>query len=488
MKGIEALKDNVSYWFLLFITLIFFLLRFPSLYEPYWYGDEGIYQSIGIALNKGKILYKEIFDNKLPLLYIIYSILKSDQFLVRLLSLIFGIFTVTSFFYLARRVYEDHKLAKIACFIATSVFALFFSLPLIEGNIANAENFMLLPITLSSLLVYSAVQSNGKFLKFLISGFLLGIAFLFKAVAIFDFIAFLTFYLFVNTKSNQIVLSKLKLFTVSLLIPIVITSIYFLYKGAFSDFIFAVFTSNISYVNYENTILGNIPLLIFLKFIILISIIYYLYVRKKHLTKSLLFILIWLTFSIFNALFSQRPYTHYMIVLLPSLSLMLGELFVDRKYQKKIIVITLLVLIILLTNFNFFGLKKTFLYYLNFVGYISGNINSMSYYSFFDKNTTIDYEISFFIKPKLNKDDSIFIWGNNAQLYKLSNVAPATKYIVEYHISNYKDGLYTTKVALEKTKPKFIIIMPDQKPYPFSLSEYFNKININGASVYERIF
>ncbi len=55
--------------FLLIIILLMILLRIPSLFEPYWYGDEGIYLTLGQAIRKGLLLYRDIHDNKPPLLY-----------------------------------------------------------------------------------------------------------------------------------------------------------------------------------------------------------------------------------------------------------------------------------------------------------------------------------------------------------------------------------------------------------------------------------
>ncbi|HEX8932414.1 MAG TPA: hypothetical protein VF810_04620, partial [Patescibacteria group bacterium] len=71
MKIIKNIEKSKLFWYLFSISLIFFLLRLPSLIEPDWYGDEGIYQTIGMALHKGSFLYTQIWDNKPPLLYLV---------------------------------------------------------------------------------------------------------------------------------------------------------------------------------------------------------------------------------------------------------------------------------------------------------------------------------------------------------------------------------------------------------------------------------
>src|SRR5438552_2689112 len=137
MRLIRKLESMTDFWFLIFLNLLFFLLRLPSLFEPYWYGDEGIYQAIGLALRNGEVLYRDIWDNKTPALYYLYAILGSDQFLTKLASLIFGIVGITFFYLLARKLFLKSWVYRTSTFI----FALFFGLPIIEGNIANAENF-----------------------------------------------------------------------------------------------------------------------------------------------------------------------------------------------------------------------------------------------------------------------------------------------------------------------------------------------------------
>ena len=94
--------------FLLGVCLLFFLLRFPSLFEPYWYGDEGVYFTIGKALNQGRFLYTEIWDNKPPLLYLFYAVF-NDLFSIRFASLAFGLASVITFFFLAREFFRQGK-------------------------------------------------------------------------------------------------------------------------------------------------------------------------------------------------------------------------------------------------------------------------------------------------------------------------------------------------------------------------------------------
>jgi hypothetical protein len=471
-KFLDSLEKSKSFWFSIFVLFLFFLLRLPSLFEPIWYGDEGIYQVIGNSLNNGKLLYKEIFDNKPPLLYYLYAAVSSDQFSIRLLSLISGTLSVIAFFLLSQKLFTDKKNIVYA---TTLIFALLYGLPILEGNIANAENFMTLPILIAGLLVFNKT-------RFFIAGLLLGIAFLIKTVAIFDFMGFAFFYFLVNAKSEKKNIEIYKILS-GFLTPLAIVSLFFVIQGTFIDFVSAVFTSNISYVNFANNIWG-IPILLFFKISILGIFLAYIFNKRKNFDKAGIFILLWFAFSIFNAFFSQRPYTHYLLVLLPSFSLLIGLIFTKKQYRKLLSVFALLVFIVIFKVFGVPNYSKSISYYHNFTQYLAGANTTSEYRAFFDKNTPVDYEIARFIRPKLNKTDTIFVWGNNAQLYQLTNVIAPSKYIVAYHMLSYEDGIQEAQKTIANEKPKSIIVI--EKNPPFSLEGYSEKIRINNAVIYER--
>lgn len=503
MKILAVLEKSKNFWFLITTSIVFFLLRLPSLFEPYWYGDEGIYQVIGIALKQGRLLYKDIWDNKPPLLYLLYALFNSDQFMLRLVSLIVGLLSIIVFLFLAQNLFCNGKSKnQRVVYFATFLFALILGLPIIEGNIANAENFMMLPILLAALLVYKISSKDGDYKKYffgnfqlssfnshlIIIGFLLSIAFLFKIVAIFDLIAFSLFIFFLKFRRNKFFLEAffdVLLIGVSFILPIILTTFFFLFKGAFWEFYKATFTQNVGYISYGNQFFITQGLLL-LKLIFLAIFTFYLFSKRNLISKSSLFILLWLAFSIFNALFSGRPYTHYLLMLLPSFCLFVALIMNDKKYRK--IGIVFLFIGIILISANFLLYKKTSNYYQNFISLILGRKNVSTYQSFFDHQTVIDYELAQYIKNHTDLKDNVFIWGNNAQLYKLANKLPPGKFIVAYHMTASKETLKETEIALFKANPKYIIVTSPANFIPYSLSGYRQKISIDNSLIYERAF
>ncbi len=168
-------------WFWLFFVV--FLLRLPSLFEPYWYGDEGIYLTIGQGLRQGLVLYRDIYDNKPPLIYLLAA-LGGSLFWLKFILLVWSLITVVLFNKLAKFFFP--KKEKFS-FLLTTIFAVLVSLPALEGNIANAENFFIG-------LIIAGVWFFGQ-KKYRGAGLMMGLAFLFKFPPLFDFAALLFFIL-----------------------------------------------------------------------------------------------------------------------------------------------------------------------------------------------------------------------------------------------------------------------------------------------------
>ncbi len=493
MKILAKLEKSFDCWFLIIVSFVFFLLRLPSLFEPDWYGDEGIYQVLGMGIKAGRLLYRDIFDNKPPLLYLLYSFVSSDLFSVKLLSLVFGLLSVWAFFFLAKKLLNKPKIV----YFSTALFAVLFGLPLIEGNIANAENFMLPLNILGGYLVLKSLErkaQNTKYVILLTAGLVVGLSFLFKIVAVFDFAAFAGFLFFANyakklldifkPKHLLIEIKNLSPFILGFLIPLVLTVLFFVFKHAFANFLTATLSSNVGYVGYGNKLIIPQGLLI-LKLALLAVFSLFIFYKRKAYGNAFSFVALWLAFSLFNAYFSQRPYTHYVLVILPSFCLLIGLFLLNKHFSKLAGTLAIASFIAVLLSFTFY--VKTIFYYQNFISFVVDGKSVYAYQSFFDGSTPRDYEIAGYLNSHALPTDNLFIWGNNAQVYYLTQKLPPGKYTATYHITLYKDGYSNTLAGLRKKQPKFIVIMPNVSAYPFSLAAYNQVINIQNVPIYEKL-
>jgi len=280
-------------------------------------------------------------------------------------------------------------------------------------------------------------------------------------------------------------IKKVTGFVLGFVLPLIPVAFVFLFNGAISYFIKAVLFSNVGYVGYGNKFIIPQGFLI-LKLAALGLFCIFIYRRRKSISYPAMFTSLWFAFSLFNAFFSQRPYTHYLLTLLPSFCLLVGFYLFNKKRQKFTFLVIILTLIVLIKSFWFFVRFPS--YYTNFVSFVISAESVSSYQAFFDSKTPRDYELAVYINSNAGPNDSIFIWGNNAQVYKLTNKLPPGKYAAAYHITSYPDGIFNTKAGILVKKPKTIVIMPNVGPIPFSLVDYREKIEIDNVLIYERIF
>ncbi len=168
---------------LILLILLSAVLRIPSLFEPYWYGDEGIYLVLGQGLKKGLVFYRDIHDNKPPLLYLLAAV-SGSVFYFRLM-LVFWFGLATGLFYKLVRLLIPTK--KMVANLAT--LAMIVLTTLTEGNVANAEIFIVLPVVAAVLIAVKETKrpkKQQKLIRWLYVGGLLSAGFLLKVPAGFD--------------------------------------------------------------------------------------------------------------------------------------------------------------------------------------------------------------------------------------------------------------------------------------------------------------
>ncbi len=303
----------------LFIVLI---LRIPSFFEPYYYGDEMVYLTLGQGIRQGIPLYSGLYDNKPPLIYILAAI-SGNLFWFKAILAFWALATTIIFWKLSEALFPKRQnLHKVA----TLVFALSTTIPLFEGNIVNAELFIIGPTMLAFLLLLSKNLSPKNLI---ISGFLFSISALFKIPAIFDIPVIIFYWILTSNlqkeKLKEVFKNSLYLAT-GFAVPIALTFIWYLARGAFKEYFVAAYLQNIGYLSsfrpgdiQKTFLVRNGPLLV--RAVVVAIGIVILYLKRNKISKHFVFISLWLIFSLFAATLSERPYPHYLIQVIPAVSL-----------------------------------------------------------------------------------------------------------------------------------------------------------------------
>ena len=478
----KTLKE-LSAFSIWYIIVFFVILRLPSLIEPVWYADEGIYEVIANAMHNGRVLYSQVWDNKPPLLYILYF-LTGNLFGIKLLSIMFGIGEVYFFYKITKLLFNRQK----SILISTILFTILLGSPFIEGNIANAENFMILPILVSFyiLLRKNSLQINDG----IWAGIFFFIALLLKFVAVFDLIVWVIWASIHEAWGKGVHTSlrfkKSVIYMVGVLTLLgVVTAGVLLFFGILGDFYNAVFVGTISYISEKNTA-GLSNSLLIIKIILLFTLTWAIFLYRKKLSKETMFILLWASFSLFNVFFSQRLFLHYLLLLAAPFSLLVGSV-IDSLGKKRLILslITVTCTILIWLSFTFY--HRTFEYYGNYFQFVFMNKNIDSYQRFFDKDTPRNYEIARIISSTM-KDKNILVWSDGGEIYALLGGSPFGKYVVAYHMLFYKSAYDETKALFEKSKPDVIVEVTEIPKEMGLLDDYQESFHMEGIRVYERQF
>ncbi len=483
----------------IFLNLVLLLvLRIPNFFEPYWYGDEGIYLTIGQTLNKGFKLYADIIDHKTPIIYYLARV--QTQLNFRILNTFWMLVTTTAFYYFTLKLLKSTKQAGLS----TLIFVLLTTLPALEGNIPNGELFVLGFVLVGAwILTHTSyfkqfitskvvVSKTKDYSLLFLSGVFFGLGILTKVPAILDLGAFLVIAYFnfltgfqkgkIKTNLN---LLKLQFFNLSVIIlgvitPIIFSIIYFIKIGAGQAYLDFGLMYNFRYAGswhlpFENKLLQFLftlqgKVLLIAVFMLLLSL------AHRRLQAKLKFITTWFVLTLFASSLSNRPYPHYFIQVVPSLALVItlggSELIKIIKNSKKkaihlvnfSIYTVLIALIITVGVLLHFAPYQTVKYYQNWFKLITKQISLTDYYQSFDSLMTDNYKAGKIIKKSGTKD--LFIWGTNPTLYALTETKPSGRFTVSFHIKDF-DAYQETADSVITQQPLFIVTMNNEN-HPFS--------------------
>lgn len=474
-------------WICIFLFIIL-VLRIPSFFEPYFYGDEMIYMALGHGIRQGVPLYSGIYDNKPPLLYIMAAI-AGNLFWFKVTLAFVNLLSIFLFWKLTKLLFsKNNYLQKIS----TIIFGLLTTLPLLEGNIVNAELFMITAIIGALIILFSKKQD---FKKIFLAGTLFSTAALFKVPAAFDLPAIIIFWLIysVNNKENLIKSFKKTFFLfLGFLGPILLTLVWFYFQGSLKDYVQAAFLQNIGYLSswrpsdvQKPFLERNLPLII--RSLIVLTSSFVVFLKRKRLSKNFVFITLWLLFGLFGTTLSERPYPHYLVQVVPPISLLFGMLFTDKTIEQSLTIIPLTLTFFVPVFYKYYH-YPTLSYYSRFIKFSLGNISKKDYLLSFDKNAVRNYEVSNFLASSMDRKEKALVMGDSATIYALSRKLPPTKFVADYHIKDFS-SLQNEVEIIKNNLPKFIVILPQKQDLtpliPLIRQNYVLISEIQGAEIWK---
>jgi len=484
-------KKNNSYVFfayIVFLVFFFLILRLPSLIEPYWYGDEGIYAGVASQILQGKKLYVDVWDHKPPGIFIIYTIIGhfsrlfsiDYQFLFRLVNLFFGGITLLIGVWISKLLHNKFITGLVGIFLLFLI-----GTPYLEANVFNAENIFILFTALAYFIFYKNTYKNKNFspkIAFFI-GLLFGLAIFVKIQPLFEMAGLILLAIVIGIK-NKINLSKIFryvffIFFVSML-PIIISFIYYLVQGNVDQFIFSNFTFNLFYAS-GSRLQGSLSL--FTKFFILVFITLggiFLFFLKR-IDHKFLFVFIWVVFAVLGSSLSSRTYAHYLLQLVVPITMFIWTfilyLILNINNLKKLDNISSLILFIMIVSviikffpigqykFGYIESKKNY-YLYGYSSLINNDKNKFN--SLFGHSVLETKEISKIIDEY---GKNIWVWEDGSWYIWKNNIDWPTKYLVNFHINDSNSEEVISDIKKNEVS---IIIVEKERPL---LEDIANMIN-----------
>lgn len=462
-------------WFLVLMLFLTFVLRLPSLFEPYWHADEGISLTVGLAIKRGLLLYRDIYDNRPPLLYFITA-LAGNLFWLRFFLLVSVIGSVVFIDKIAKIIFEKNKLAnKISVFF----FVIFINTPFVEGNIAHPELLQILPTLIAVWLLIKNRGENEK--NYFLSGLLFSFSMMLKIPAFFDLVPTLIYlFLFLNRRREPRFKQKLAIFLFGLTLPFLASMLFFTGQHYLGGFLQAIFFENLGYLSSWKTNSHQISIIksnLIPKGLLLVIFVSFLYWKRNRFFIKDLFSILWLGFSLVSASLSGRPYAHYLIQTLPPLALIIGRIITNKKLSPGLAFFSVLILIYSLTSLSpfrkMFSTYGVFSYYQNFLEFSFGQKSKEAYFSYFDPRVPAIYQVGRFLSSSTQPSDHLFIWADIPQLYALTKRLPVGRYTAAYHILDHNEESKIVQ-KLETDRPKVIIVDSKGKLAQASLKNFLD--------------
>lgn len=322
-------KLFLSKYFFLFVTLIigtsYILIKSKMNLASLGGYDSAVFSTIGFSWTQGLIPYKDLFDHKGPLLYLLNALgfyIFNEFYGILIFEIIFFAINIFIFFSFCK----DNKYSFFIAFI----FSLFYLNTIFqEGNLTEeyAITFNLLAC------LFSTKKYSSRFYFY---GLLGGLLCLLRPNTAAP--TLIIFFIDLLSQHRKLLFLSIIKCALSFLFTILVPISYFLYHNALDDFIKCYILFNITYtsISKENFIFIELVHIIknFYFYIPLFIMLFYISQKNKVLSLKLLCIFI---FSMLFTAISGRNYPHYFMITIPSAYLIISNFITLYKTDETIL-------------------------------------------------------------------------------------------------------------------------------------------------------
>ena len=452
----EKTKEKIIYAILLVVIIFISVLSLEQ--SPFFNGisnnDSSVFQIIGRGVLEGQVMYKDLYDHKGPIIFLInaLAILINEQiglFLVEIMFFWIG----TIFIFKTSKIFLDNKKSFICC----SIYLFFSFICLYGGNYTEEYAINIMCVALYYIIKIIHQREYKKY-YWMIIGTTFLLDFLIKPTYISVYVAFgIAEIIFaIKEKRFKLLLKNVLYILIGILIVAIPIGIYLIINNNFNEFIEACFLMNIKYSNSSlkekaESFIKLIKVYRYVKYIILAFVCNLFVIISKRFNKEIkLFTILFLVATIILTAWAPNAYHHYLVQMAPCLTLniMLGIFLISKLIENKKIINQLPKRFIAVIIFVFI-IAITLSFTL-----VRNGLNSIV-----NMQGAITKENLDEVKECLNEEDEMLVIGNEPYYYIYLEKQPKFKYFFQVPIIAYKkDVAVDTYEYVKDNQPKVIIV------------------------------
>jgi hypothetical protein len=447
---------------IIFLVALFFLpilLYLPFAGTPFE-RDEGVYATIAQGVLDGQVPYRDLFDNKPPLIYIWYAfsftLFGESVFAPRIVAAIFLSLTTLALFNQARMV-----LPMPAARVAAVLFAVSTGLPWVALH-ANTEAYMLLPLV-SSLMFFTLGMRDGRLRWFVLAGVLAGMAMMTKQVAMWNLLALAMVSLIWHGKTaeNQLrAIAPTAAMFGGCLASLAAVALPFTLMGALDDLIYANLSYNWIYVNFLSNAQRLANLWSGMLFFSAVAAPFLagamagvIVIWRKGAAVTDYVLILWAVASAIGVASGGRFFPHYFLQLMPSMAVLTGVVIYDRFVNGSDHVVSRPAWIVA-TFLIVVSVATTAVIYLAPRDAEQQLVVNVYHQKEWEASSR---DLGEYIKVRTESDDLIFNYGRESQLYFYADRKPAIPYFYDWVLEYDDEAMGEIIAGLEIARPVYFI-------------------------------
>lgn len=465
----SAARERVARWvsplftrdafLLLLLCLLPILLFLPAMGAPFE-RDEGAYATIAQGVLDGKVPYRDLFDNKPPLIYgwyaLSFALFGESVWAPRIVASLLLSLTTLAVFGQAKLV-----MPRGVAYTAAAVFALCTGLPWVALH-ANTEAYMLLPLV-TSLIAFTLGVRSERLWWFVACGALGGLAVMTKQVAIWNVIALAVVAASWRPPESDSLIVRFRpalCILAGAAASISLVVLPFLVNGSAGDLIYANLQYNWLYVGAlsmaQRLLNAGYGLLLFFGVaapVIVAGAAGLLTIWRERRRQTYYAVAAWAVGSAVGVATGGRFFPHYFLHLLPALAILSAVVFYESWQRggpaavSKPVLAVAIALVVISAGTN----AVLYIFPTQAEHVVAENVYHQKAWEEHGD------ELGEFIKRRTDPGDTIFNLGRESYVYFYADRQPPGRYFYDWAVNYDERNLEELLVDLRAARPKYII-------------------------------